>query len=166
MAQGVNRVILIGRCGQDPQIKTLQGGQKVVNISLATSESWMDRQTNERKERTEWHRVVIFGQLADIAAQHLQKGRQIYLEGSLRTRSWTDNNGNQHYMTEVVAKIMQILDSNQGNLEKKQYGNIDNNSTSISSDDKYIKNQYIEEENNQSRSKNSLDSDDPLYIPF
>ncbi len=103
MAGSVNKVILIGNLGRDPEVRTSQDGSKIVNLNIATSESWKDRATGERKEKTEWHRVVIFNpNLADIAERYLKKGSSVYLEGSLQTRKWTDQSGQEKYSTEVV----------------------------------------------------------------
>ena len=104
MAGSVNKVILIGNLGKDPEIRTMQNGGKVANLSLATSESWKDKSTGERKEKTEWHRVVIFGNLADIAERYLKKGSKVYVSGSLQTRKWTDQSGTEKYTTEVVLQ--------------------------------------------------------------
>ena len=105
MAGSVNKVILVGNLGKDPEIRTLQSGSKVANLSVATSETWNDRQSGERKERTEWHRVVIFNdRLADIAERFLRKGRKVYIEGSLETRKYTDQSGQEKYTTEVVLR--------------------------------------------------------------
>jgi single-strand DNA-binding protein len=105
MAGSVNKVILVGNLGKDPEIRTLQSGTKVANLSIATSENWNDRQTGERKERTEWHRVVIFNdRLADVAERFLRKGRKVYLEGAMETRKYTDQSGQEKYTTEVVLR--------------------------------------------------------------
>ncbi len=104
MAGSVNKVILIGNLGRDPEVRTLQNGNKVANLNLATSESWRDKSTGERKEKTEWHRVVIFGNLADIAEKYLKKGSKVYVSGSLQTRKWTDQSGAEKYTTEVVLQ--------------------------------------------------------------
>jgi len=105
MAGSVNKVILVGNLGKDPEIRTLQSGTKVANLSVATSETWNDRQSGERKERTEWHRVVIFNErLADVAERFLRKGRKVYLEGALETRKYTDQSGQEKYTTEVVLR--------------------------------------------------------------
>ncbi len=104
MAGSVNKVILIGNLGKDPEVRTMQNGGKVANLSLATSESWKDKSSGERKEKTEWHRVVIFGQLADIAERYLKKGSKVYVCGSLQTRKWTDQQGQEKYSTEVVLQ--------------------------------------------------------------
>lgn len=105
-SRGVNKVILVGTLGQDPEVRYLPGGAAVANISIATSESWKDKSTGEKKEKTEWHRVVIFGKLAEIAGEYLKKGTQVYIEGSLQTRKWTDQAGIDKYTTEVVVKPM------------------------------------------------------------
>ena len=112
--RGVNKVILIGNLGQDPETKSLPSGSAVTNIRVATSETWKDKQTGEKKEATEWHTVVFFDRLAEIAGQYLKKGSKVYVEGSLRTRKWQDKNGNDRYSTEVRANEMQMLDSKGG----------------------------------------------------
>ena len=111
MSKGVNKVILVGNCGQDPETKYMPSGGAVTNISVATSESWKDKNTGQQQERTEWHRVVFFNRLAEIAGEYLRKGGKVYVEGSLRTRKWQDNNGQDRYTTEIVASEMQMLDS-------------------------------------------------------
>lgn len=124
----VNKVILVGRLGQDPEIRTFDNGSKIANVSIATSERWTDKQTGEMRENTEWHKVVFNDRLADIVAQYLKKGSSVYVEGSLRTRKWTDNNGVERYSTEIRAMSMQMLggkqDSGQG------FGNQDHQSQS------------------------------------
>ena len=107
--RGINKVIIIGNLGQDPETKYMPSGDAVTNISIATSESWKDKQTGEQKERTEWHRVVFFKRLAEIAAEYLRKGSQVYIEGKLRTNKWQDKSGNDRYTTEIVADQMQML---------------------------------------------------------
>ena len=104
MARGINKVILIGNLGNDPEQKSLPSGSAVTNISVATSESWKDKQTGQQQERTEWHRVVFFNRLAEIAGQYLSKGSKVYIEGSLRTRKWQDQSGQDRYSTEVVLQ--------------------------------------------------------------
>ncbi|HUZ71679.1 MAG TPA: single-stranded DNA-binding protein [Stellaceae bacterium] len=105
MAGSVNKVILVGNLGRDPEIRTTQGGTRVANLSVATSETWRDRASGERKERTEWHRVVIFNdRLVDVVEKYLKKGSKVYLEGALQTRKWTDNSGQERYTTEVVLQ--------------------------------------------------------------
>lgn len=111
MARGVNKVILIGHLGADPETRAMPSGSTVANLRIATTENWKDRQTGEQQERTEWHRVVLFGRLGEIAAEYLRKGSQVYIEGSLRTRKWQDKQGNERYSTEIVANDMQMLGS-------------------------------------------------------
>jgi single-strand DNA-binding protein len=114
MARGVNKVILIGNCGGDPETRYLPSGGAVTNITLATSETWKDKATGQPQDRTEWHRVVFFNRLAEIAGEYLKKGAKVYVEGSLRTRKWQDQNGQDRYTTEIVANEMQMLDSRGG----------------------------------------------------
>ena len=109
MARGINKVILIGNLGQDPESRTTPGGTTVTNIRIATSESWRDKQSGEMKEQTEWHTVVMWNRLGEIAAEYLKKGSQVYIEGRLRTRKWQDNTGNDRYSTEIVANEMQMM---------------------------------------------------------
>ncbi|MCY3668389.1 MAG: single-stranded DNA-binding protein [Gemmatimonadetes bacterium] len=111
MARGVNKVILIGNLGSDPEVRYTPDGVPVANFNLATSESWNDRNTGERQERTEWHRLVLWRKLAEIAQQYLKKGSKIYVEGKLQTRSWDDQSGQKRYTTEIVVNDMQMLDS-------------------------------------------------------
>lgn len=116
MAKGINKVILVGNLGQDPETRTFPNGGSVTNVSLATSESWTDKQTGQRQERTEWHRVVFNGRLAEIAAQYLRKGSKVYVEGSLRTRKWQDKQtGQDRYATDIYCREMQMLDSRSDN---------------------------------------------------
>ena len=109
MARGVNKAIIVGTLGQDPDVKYTATGSPVVNISVATNESWKDKQTGEQVEKTEWHRIVMFGKLAEIAAQYLKKGSQAYFEGKIQTRKWQDKEGHDRYSTEIVANEMQML---------------------------------------------------------
>ena len=111
MARGINKVILIGNLGRDPETRYTQGGSAVTTLSLATTDQWRDRETNEQQERTEWHRVVCFARLAEIAGQYLRRGSKCYIEGRLQTRSWEDREGQTRYTTEIVARDMQMLDS-------------------------------------------------------
>lgn len=111
MSRGVNKVILVGNLGKDPDLKYMPSGGAVANTSLATSEQWKDKQSGEQKERVEWHNVVFFNRLAEIAAEYLKKGSQVYVEGSLRTRKWQDKDGNDRYTTEIVVRDMQMLGS-------------------------------------------------------
>ncbi len=109
MARGINKVILVGNVGGDPETRYMPSGSAVTNITIATNESWKDKQTGEQKERTEWHRVAMFNRLAEIAAEYLRKGSQVYIEGKLRTRKWQDKSGNDRYTTEIIADEMQML---------------------------------------------------------
>ncbi|EBL5308111.1 single-stranded DNA-binding protein [Salmonella enterica subsp. enterica serovar Newport] len=124
-SRGLNKVQLIGHLGQDPEVRYLPNGKAVANLSLATSDTWKDKQTGEPKERTEWHRVVLYEKLADVAGEYLRKGAQVYIEGELRTRKWTDQNGQERYTTEVVVSMqgtMQMLGS-RGNGGNASVGN-------------------------------------------
>lgn len=114
MARGVNKVIIVGNLGNDPDTKYMPSGSAVTNLSVATNESWKDKQTGEQKDRTEWHRVAMFGRLAEIAAEYLRKGSQVYIEGKLRTRKWQDQQGNDKYTTEIIADEMQMLGGRSG----------------------------------------------------
>ena len=112
MARGVNKVILVGNCGQDPETRVIPStGASVTNLSIATSESWKDKVTGDQQERTEWHRVVFFNRLAEIAGEYVRKGSKLYIEGSLRTRKWQGQDGQDRYTTEIVGSEMQMLDS-------------------------------------------------------
>jgi single-strand DNA-binding protein len=114
MARGVNKVILVGNLGRDPEVRYSPSGQAVANVTIATSESWKDKNSGEKQERTEWHRIVFFGRLAEIAGEYLKKGAQVYVEGRLQTRKWQDKDGNDRYTTEIVASDMQMLGSRSG----------------------------------------------------
>jgi len=114
MARGINKVILIGNLGKDPETRYMPSGGAVTNVTLATSESWKDKNSGEQQERTEWHRVVFFNRLGEIAGEYLKKGSKIYVEGSLRTRKWQGQDGQDRYTTEIVANEMQMLDSRGG----------------------------------------------------
>ncbi len=121
MARGVNKVILVGNLGKDPEVRYMPSGGAVANVTIATSESWKDKQTGEQRDRTEWHNVVFYNRLAEIAGEYLKKGSQAYIEGSLRTRKWQDKNGQDRYSTEIIASEMQMLGSRGG------AGSYDNN---------------------------------------
>lgn len=124
-SKGVNKVILVGNLGQDPEVRYMPGGGAVANVSIATSESWKDKATGEQKEKTEWHRVVIFGKLAEIAGEYLKKGSQVYIEGALQTRKWTDQSGVDKYTTEIVVAmngVMQMLGSKPAQGQQQQSG--------------------------------------------
>jgi single-strand DNA-binding protein len=109
MARGINKVILVGNLGNDPETRAMPSGDTVTNLSIATNESWKDKQSGEQKDRTEWHKVAMFGRLAEISAEYLRKGSQVYIEGKLRTRKWKDQQGNDRWTTEIVANEMQML---------------------------------------------------------
>lgn len=114
MARGINKVILVGNVGIDPDVRYLPNGNAVTTLSLATSESWKDKTTGERQEKTEWHRVVCFNRLGEIAGEYVRKGSKLYIEGSLRTRKWQDQQGQDKYTTEIIANELQMLDSKGG----------------------------------------------------
>ena len=110
----VNKVIIVGNLGRDPEVRYTPNGESITNVTIATTDTWKDKATGEKKEATEWHRVVFFGKLAEIAGQYLKKGRQVYVEGALRTRKWTDKEGQERYTTEIVANEMKMLGSREG----------------------------------------------------
>ncbi len=120
MARGVNKVILVGTCGKDPETNYMPSGSAVTNISVATNESWKDKQTGEKQERTEWHNITFFGKLAEIAGEYLKKGSQVYIEGSLRTEKYQDKQGNDRYTTKIIANEMQMLGGKSDNQGQKQ----------------------------------------------
>ena len=133
--RGVNKVILVGTLGKDPETKTFPNGGSLTQFSIATSESWTDKNSGERKEQTEWHRIVLHNRLGEIAQQYLRKGSKVYIEGSLRTRQWTDQNGQERYTTEIRGEQMQMLDSNrqqgdnsgEGGYQQPRFNNNNNN---------------------------------------
>jgi single-strand DNA-binding protein len=114
MARGLNKAMIIGNLGAEPETRYMPSGTAVVNLNVATTDTWRDKQTGEQRERTEWHKVVLFARLAEIAAEYLKKGSKIYIEGSLKTRKWQDRNGNDRYTTEIIASDLQMLDSKNG----------------------------------------------------
>ncbi|TKB53275.1 single-stranded DNA-binding protein [Ferrimonas aestuarii] len=116
-SRGINKVIIVGNLGQDPEVRYLPNGNAVANFTVATSETWKDKNTGEQKERTEWHRITMYRRMAEIAGEYLRKGSKVYLEGRLQTRKWQDNNGQDRYTTEILVNDMQMLDTRQ------QYGN-------------------------------------------
>lgn len=120
--RGVNKVILVGTLGRDPETKTFPNGGSLTQFSIATSESWLDKNSGERKEQTEWHRIVLHNRLGEIAQQYLRKGSKVYIEGSLRTRQWTDQNGQERYTTEIRGEQMQMLDSGRGQADQGETG--------------------------------------------
>ncbi|BFM19584.1 single-stranded DNA-binding protein [Gilvimarinus japonicus] len=121
-SRGVNKVILVGNLGQDPETKYMPSGGAVTNISVATSDQWKDKQTGQPQERTEWHRVVFFNRIAEIAGEYLRKGSKVYIEGSLRTRKWQGQDGQDRYTTEIVCSEMQMLDSRGAGGDNNNYG--------------------------------------------
>lgn len=120
MSRGVNKVILIGALGNDPDMKYAANGNAIANISVATNEQWKDKATGQKQEKTEWHRVVAFGRLAEIIGEYLKKGSQVYIEGKLQTRKWQDNSGNDRYTTEIVANEMQMLGAKGDSVSSQQ----------------------------------------------
>lgn len=122
MARGINKVIIVGNLGQDPEVRYTTGGAAVTNISVATSEQWKDKNTGEDVVKTEWHRIVFFGRLAEIAGEYLKRGSKVYIEGKLQTRKWQDQNNQDRYTTEIVANEMQMLDSRQSSGGQGQFG--------------------------------------------
>lgn len=160
--RGVNKVMLIGHLGQKPEIRYMSNGNAVLNMSLATSEVWKDKNTNETREKTEWHKVVLFGKLAEIAHEYLQKGSQVYIEGSLQTRKWKDKNGLERYTTEIIVNMngkMQML----GNRDNKINTN-KNHKNNHSSDFKKDINQS--EKNIDNNLKDKLLEEDMSPIDF
>ncbi|WP_343183510.1 single-stranded DNA-binding protein [Buchnera aphidicola] len=164
-SRGVNKVILIGYLGQDPDIRYMTNGAAVANINIATSENWKDKNTGETKEKTEWHKVVLFGKLAEITGEYLKKGSQVYIEGSLKTRKWIDKNNLERYVTEIVVNIngsMQML----GN--RQNFNNFKNNKENIlnqSNLKKNKKNKILKNSNTESLlNESNIDFEDE--IPF
>ena len=123
MSRGINKVILVGNLGQDPETRNMPSGVAVTNISIATSEQWKDKNTGDQKERTEWHKIAFFGRLAEIAAEYLHTGSQVYVEGKLSTRKWQDRDGNDRWTTEVIAGELQMLGGPPQQSEKQVKGN-------------------------------------------
>ena len=125
---GVNKAIIVGNLGQDPDVRTMPNGDAVTKISVATSESWVDKNTNERKTQTEWHAIVFYRRQAEVAGEYLRKGSKVYVEGRLRTRKWQDQNGQDRYTTEIQGDVLQMLDSRQGgdNQDKSSTSNAKN----------------------------------------
>lgn len=148
MARGINKVILVGNLGRDPEIRYTASGAAVATVSLATSESWKDKQSGEQQERTEWHRVVFFNRLAEIVAEYLHKGSQIYTEGKLQTNKWQDDQGQDRYTTEIIASEMQMLGGRQA--DRKPVDSYENHTGS---------------DNNQSPANNSHKQDAPNHPP-
>ena len=124
MARGLNKVMVMGNLGADPEVRYLPSGSAVTNIRVATSESWKDKQSGEKQERTEWHRIVLFNRLGEIAAQYLRKGSRVFVEGSLRTNKWQDQSGNERFTTEIIASSMQLMDSKGGGAGGESFGDM------------------------------------------
>lgn len=133
--RGINKAIIVGNLGNDPDTRYMPSGDAVTNFSVATSETWKDKQTGEQKERTEWHRVSMFGRLAEIAAEYLRKGSQVYIEGKLRTRKWQDKDGSDKYSTEIIADQMQMLGSRSQSTDQPQKRSPEPTSSGPSGDD-------------------------------
>ncbi|UNB92309.1 MAG: single-stranded DNA-binding protein [gamma proteobacterium endosymbiont of Trioza apicalis] len=173
--RGINKVILIGNLGQNPIVRYMSNGNAVTNISLATSENWRDKQTGDNKERTEWHRIVIFGKLAEIAGEYLRKGSQVYIEGFLQTRKWKDKIGQDRYITEVIVNIngtMQMLGSrkNINSNDINKVNNIDQNLQEINNSN-FEKSSQILSDNSLKNNKSLLNDDSSIDfddddIPF
>ena len=130
---GINKVIIVGHLGNDPEIRTMPNGDAVANISVATSESWTDKNTGEKKTQTEWHRIIFFRRQAEVVSQYLSKGSQVYVDGKLKTRKWQDQNGQDRYVTEIYGDVLQMLDSRQNgdnqdktSAGKNAYANVKN----------------------------------------
>ncbi|QJC32313.1 single-stranded DNA-binding protein [Enterobacteriaceae endosymbiont of Donacia dentata] len=170
--RGINKVIIIGYLGKDPEIRYMPNGNPVVNIMVATSDSWRDKNTGENKEKTEWHRIIIFGKLAEISHQYLKKGSQVYIEGFLQTRKWQNQNGQDNYITEIIVSIggtMQILGNSRQNNHKINILKKDNNKENPNKWNEKTKISDLLEKENENESlikKNEdvLDFDDD--IPF
>ena len=148
MSRGINKVIIIGNLGMDPEIRYMPSGASVCSISVATSESWKDKQSGEKKTRTEWHRIKLFNKLGEIVNKYLKKGSKIYIEGFLRTNKWKDRDGNERYSTDIIANNLQMLDVRQPN-EKPYADNYDNNevkSEKLGGETVYEKDRLFEDE--------------------
>lgn len=166
--RGVNKVILVGTLGRDPETKTFPNGGSLTQFSIATSESWVDKNSGERKEQTEWHRIVLHNRLGEIAQQYLRKGSKVYIEGSLRTRQWTDQNGQERYTTEIRGEQMQMLDGNrqqgeqgQAGFEQPRFNNNQGGYAANSAPQTGYANQGGYAQNNQGNSNNSYANNNP-----
>jgi len=137
MARGINKVILVGNLGADPETRHMPNGKAVTNIRIATSEGWTDRQTGDKQERTEWHSIVMYEKLAEIAAEYLRKGSQVYIEGKLHTRKWQDKEGKDRYTTEIVCREMQMLGSARDGGERTQRETTDRTSAPPAGNDDF-----------------------------
>ena len=143
MARGVNKVILVGNLGQKPEMRYTQTNTAVATLSIATSESWKDKDSGEQREKTEWHRVVVFGKLAEIAEQYLDKGSQLYVEGKLQTRKWQDKEGNDRYTTEILGNEMNMLGGRQSSSDEGAYHQAQQTSPTAESQDSQISEEDI-----------------------
>ncbi|CAL1329427.1 single-stranded DNA-binding protein [Candidatus Providencia siddallii] len=167
-SRGINKVILIGNLGQNPEIRYTPNGIAVLNLSIATSDNWKDKQTGEKREKTEWHRVVIFGKIAEITNEYLKKGSQVYIEGSLQTRKWQDKNGQDRYITEIIVNIegtIQIL-GNRNNEKLSHNNNEQNNWDSKKQTEINQQNHNNNNLENQLKEINELSVDFDDDIPF
>lgn len=146
MARGVNKVILIGNLGADPDIRYLGSGDPVANISVATSESWRDKQTGQQQDRTEWHRIVVYGKMADVVSKYMKKGTKVYIEGSLRTRKWQDKTGQERYTTEIICNDLQLIDSRGPGGEQPSYDQAPRRNSNASHSSSLLESTDIDEE--------------------
>lgn len=153
----VNKVIIVGNLGNDPELRTMPNGNAVANINVATSESWIDKNTNERREITEWHRIVLYRRLAEVAGEYLRKGSQVYIEGRLRTRKWQDQNGQDRYTTEIQGDVLQMLGSRGSN----QSGNYQGQQNHYPNQNNYASNQGYQ----ASPSQNNAYTPSPSSVP-
>lgn len=161
MARGINKVILVGNLGADPEQRSMPSGSAVTNLRIATSESWRDKQSGEQQERTEWHRIVLFGRLAEIAGEYLKKGSQVYIEGSLRTRKW-EKDGVERFSTEIVAQDMQMLGSRNNSGASNNAGASQASGASASASSGSASESYPDEYTNSGGRNEDFDDD----IPF
>ncbi|XRX43066.1 MAG: single-stranded DNA-binding protein [Buchnera aphidicola (Tetraneura sorini)] len=173
-SRGINKVILVGNLGQDPEVRYMSNGNAVTNINIATSDIWKDKNTGESKEKTEWHKVVLFGKLAEIAGEYLRKGSQVYIEGSLQTRKWQDQNGFERYITEIIVNMsgtMQMLGgrslSHNSTTSSHNFEKIKNNKDKKIEDDNTLSENTINDLKDKKIEKNILDPlDFDEEIPF
>ncbi len=164
MARGVNKVILVGNLGRDPEVRYSANGQAIANVTIATTESWKDKNTGEKQEKTEWHRIVFFGRLGEIVGEYLKKGAQIYVEGRLQTRKWQDKEGKDRYTTEIVANEMQMLGSKGGAASGEYAGQSSSQPTSQSSSQSSSQGQSSQPTQPATQAAGADDFDDD--IPF
>lgn len=167
MARGINKVILVGNLGGDPEVRYANNGAAIANISIATTDSWKDKNTGEQQERTEWHRVVMFNRLGEIAGEYLRKGSKVYIEGKLQTRKWQDNNGQDRLTTEIVANEMQMLDTRNNEQGDNFYGQQNqgqSNGHQMNQGNQPQPQQQARQQQQQQRPRPSEDFDDD--IPF